>query len=151
MGLAAGASLPAPHTQPWAHEPLLGTWGQSPAWAPSAPTLVLYLHRAPLRAPYAAGQPQQLYQPLDLCLLQQQCLLRAAQPALLRSQARPAQPGAPRGVLCHGQLLPGQRHFLLRSQGAPSFQRLHKAQLPARGWPWDSLGEEGPLGIGSQL
>ncbi|XP_060148776.1 vasopressin V2 receptor isoform X1 [Globicephala melas] len=85
-------------------------------------TLVIVIV-APLRAAHVAGQPQQLYQPLDLRFLQPQRLLRAAKPALLRLDARPARPGAPRGVLCHGQLLPGQGHLLLRNEG----------RLPSRG------------------
>lgn len=30
-------------------------------------------------------------------------------------------------------------------------QRLHKAQLLARGWPWELLAKGSPLGIGSRL
>lgn len=42
------------------------------SWPQPAP---FHPHRAPLRAADVAGQPQQLYQPLDLCRLQQQRLL----------------------------------------------------------------------------
>lgn len=86
--------------------------------APSAPAPIPAPHRASLRVAHAAGQPQQLYQPLDLRLLQQQRLLRAAKPALLHPEARPAQPGAPRGVMRHSQLLSGQGHPLLRNRGS---------------------------------
>lgn len=119
------------HLQPWAREHTgahvacssrVSRWGcRSSAWAPSAPARALPPPRGPVRAADVAGQPQQLHQPLDLRLLQQQRLLRAAQPALPGPRSGPTQPGAPRRVLCHRQLLPGQGHFLLRSQGAPAF------------------------------
>lgn len=85
---------------------------------PSAPALIPAPHRAALRVAHAAGQPQQLYQPLDLRLLQQQRLLRAAKPALLHLEACPAQPGAPRRVMRHSQLFPGQGQPLLRNRGS---------------------------------
>lgn len=110
------------------------------------PTL-LHPRRAHFCAAHAAGQPQQLYQPLDLRLLQQQHLLGAAEPALLPPEAHPAQPQAPRGVLRHRQLLLGQGHLVLRSQGLPAFQGLREAQLPAWVWP-GSRWEKGPAGNG---
>ncbi|XP_036696132.1 vasopressin V2 receptor isoform X1 [Balaenoptera musculus] len=108
--------------------------GRGLPWAPSPPAQTPAPHRAPLRAAHVAGQPQQLHQPLDLRFLQPQRLLRAAKPALLRPDACPARPGAPRGVLCHGQLLPGQGHLLLRNEGRlPSRGSTKLSRLPGDG------------------